>query len=79
MPTARLIKTLIRRRNTAINNKKLYRSRRNRIFLGICGGIGEYFGIDPTVVRAAWIIFCAIGVSGLLAYLLIALFMPEEP
>ncbi len=62
-----------------MNNKKLYRSRSNRIFLGVCGGIGDYFGIDPTVVRAAWIIFCALGGSGLIAYLLIALFMPEEP
>ena len=56
-----------------MNNKKLYRSRSNRIFLG------DYFGIDSTVVRAAWIIFCALGGSGLIAYLLIALFMPEEP
>ena len=62
-----------------MNNKKLNITHRNCNFLGICGGIGEYFGIDPTVVRAAWIIFCAIGGSGLLAYLLIALFMPEEP
>ena len=61
-----------------MNNKKLYRSRSNRIFLGVCGGIGDYFGIEPTV-RAAWIIFCALGGSGLIAYLLIALFMPEEP
>lgn len=50
-----------------MNNKKLYRSRSNRIFLGVCGGIGDYFGIEPTVIRAAWIIFCALGGSGLIA------------
>ena len=60
-------------------NKKLYKSNSNKMIAGVCGGVAEYFGIDPTVVRAAWIIFCAIGGSGLLAYLLIALFMPEEP
>ena len=70
---------LSRKEYKKMNNKKLYRSRSNRIFLGVCGGIGDYFGIDPTVVRAAWIIFCALGGSGLIAYLLIALFMPEEP
>ena len=60
-------------------NRRLYKSNENKMIGGVCGGIAEYFGIDPTVVRAAWIIFCAIGGSGLLAYLLIALFMPEEP
>ena len=79
MPTARLIKTLIRRRNTAINNKKLYRSRRNRIFLGICGGIGEYFGIDPTVVRVLWAVVSLLWGFGILLYIACMIIIPRKP
>jgi len=57
--------------------KRLTRSRMNRKFLGVCGGIGEYFEIDPTVIRVAWLIFCLLGGSGLLIYLIAALVMPE--
>ena len=35
-------------------NKKLYRSSTNRVICGVCGGLGEYFGVDPTVVRLIW-------------------------
>lgn len=62
-----------------MNGKKLYRSKRNCIFLGVCGGMGEYLGVDPTVIRVGLVIFCALGGSGLIAYLLAAVFMPEEP
>ena len=62
-----------------MNNKKLYRSRRNRIFLGICGGIGEYFGIDPTVVRLIWALFSLMGGSGILAYIIAAIIIPRSP
>ena len=46
---------------------------------GVCGGIAEYFGIDPTVVRLAWVLFCVLGGSGILAYILAAIVMPRRP
>jgi len=45
---------------------------------GVCAGIAEYFGIDPTVVRIGWVVFCLLGGSGVLAYLVCAILMPEE-
>lgn len=58
--------------------KKLYKSNYNRMLAGVCGGIAEYFGIDPTVVRLAWVLFCALGGSGILAYLVAAIVMPGK-
>ena len=46
---------------------------------GVCGGIAEYFGLDPTLVRLAWIIFSAMGCSGIIAYILCAAIFPREP
>ena len=47
--------------------KKLYRSNTNKMLCGVCGGIGEYFNIDPTIVRLIWAIFICSG-PGILAY-----------
>lgn len=44
---------------------------------GVCGGIGEYFGIDPTWIRLVWVIFCLAGGSGIPAYILAALIVPS--
>ena len=62
-----------------MNGKKLYRSDENKMLAGVCGGIAEYFDIDPTLVRLAWIIFCLAGGSGVLGYIIAALVMPEDP
>lgn len=59
-----------------MSDKKLYRSDTNKVFLGVCGGIGEYLNVDPTVVRLLWIIFIFMGGSGFLAYIVAALVMP---
>ena len=59
--------------------KRLYKSSSNKVISGVCGGIAEYFDIDPTLVRVAWIIFCAMGGSGFLAYLIAAIIIPEFP
>ena len=56
--------------------RKLYKSR-NRMLCGVCGGIGEYFHIDPTVVRLLWIIFSVLGGCGILAYIIAAIVIPE--
>ena len=59
--------------------KKLYKSNDNKMIDGVCGGIAEYFGIDPTIIRLAWAIFCLMGGSGILAYILAAVIIPSNP
>ena len=58
-------------------NKKLFKSNTNKMLEGVCGGIAEYFGIDPTIVRLAWVVFCALGGSGILAYIIAAIIIPS--
>ena len=60
-------------------NRRLYKSNENKMIGGVCGGIAEYCGIDPTVVRLAWVLFCVLGGSGILAYILAAIVMPRRP
>ncbi|WP_432629516.1 PspC domain-containing protein [Brotaphodocola sp.] len=59
-------------------NRKLYRSSTNRMICGVCGGIGEYLGVDATLVRLIWAIVACSG-TGLLAYILAAVIIPENP
>jgi phage shock protein PspC (stress-responsive transcriptional regulator) len=58
--------------------KRLYKSRDNRIICGVCGGIGEYFNVDPTIIRLLLVLIALTG-SGVLAYLVAAIIIPEEP
>lgn len=57
--------------------KKLYRSTKNRFLCGVCGGLGEYLGIDPTVIRLIWALFACSG-AGVVVYLLAAIIVPQE-
>jgi phage shock protein C len=59
--------------------KRLYRSRSNRMLFGVCGGLGEYLNVDPTVIRLIFVLAFLPGGPGLLAYLVLALLVPEEP
>lgn len=59
--------------------KKLYRSNDNKIIAGVCGGIAEFFSLDPTLVRLGLVVFCAPGGSGILAYIIAAIIMPKAP
>lgn len=59
--------------------KKLYRSNRDFMLAGVCGGIAEYFNIDSAFVRLGWVLFCALGGSGVIAYLIAALIVPFDP
>lgn len=59
--------------------KKLYRSRSNRILAGVCYGFAEYMNLDPTIVRIGWVLFVALGGSGLVAYVVCWLLIPEKP
>ena len=58
--------------------KRLYKSNQNKVLDGVCGGIAEYFNIDPTLVRLGWVVFCALGGSGVLAYIIAAIIIPKE-
>lgn len=62
-----------------MEEKRLLRSTVNRMICGVCGGIGEYFKIDPTIIRLIWVIlsFCSVG-SGIIVYILAAVIMPEN-
>ena len=57
--------------------KRLYKSN-NRMLCGVCAGIAEYFNLDPTLIRLAWALFCILGGSGVLAYILAAIIIPPE-
>ena len=59
--------------------KRLYRSMNNKMIAGVCGGVAEYFGLDPALVRLGWIVFCALGGSGVLAYIIAAIVIPKSP
>ena len=61
-----------------MNGKKLYRSTENKMLAGVCSGIADYFNIDPTLVRLGWVLFSLLGGSGLLAYLIAAIIIPER-
>ena len=60
--------------------KKLYRSHENRMIGGVCGGLGEYFDIDPTLVRLLFILGVFLGIPGALAlvYLAMLIIVPQE-
>lgn len=62
-------------------NKRLYKSRDNKVISGVMGGLGEYFDVDPVLFRVAFIamsVFTAL-FPGVLAYILMSLVMPEKP
>ena len=58
--------------------KKLYRSRVDRKIAGVCGGLGGYFGIDPTLVRLLFVLGLIFVGGTLLAYIILAIVIPEE-
>lgn len=59
--------------------KRLYKSNKNKMLAGVCGGIAEYFNLDPTLIRLGWIVFSALGGSGILAYIIAAIVIPQNP
>jgi phage shock protein C len=60
--------------------RKLYRSRKSRVISGVCGGLGEYLNIDPTVIRLVFVLLTVISLGyGLFIYLVMLLIIPEEP
>ena len=59
--------------------KRLYKSNENRMIDGVCGGIAEYINMDPTIVRLGWVLFCTLGGSGIIAYIIAAIIIPRKP
>lgn len=59
--------------------KRLYRARTQRMIAGVCGGIGDYYNIDPVVVRLIFVIFAFANGLGILVYLIGMIIIPEEP
>lgn len=59
-------------------SKRLYRIEQGKMLAGVCGGIAEYFDVDPSLVRLAWVLFCAVGGSGVLAYIVAAIIIPKK-
>ena len=59
--------------------KRLYRSTKNEMLGGVCGGVAEYFNLDPTLVRLAFVLFCALAGGGLIAYIVALIIIPKEP
>lgn len=61
-------------------SRKLYRSRTNRLIFGVCGGLGEFFGIDTTIIRLVFVLGALLGFgSFILIYLVMFFVVPEEP
>ena len=57
----------------------MYRSRMSKMVGGVCGGLSEYFQIDPSIMRIGWVVFTMLGGAGLLAYIICWIVIPEEP
>ena len=61
-----------------METKKLYRSNMDSVFAGVCGGIGEYFKIDPVIIRIVWVAFTLLGGAGILAYIIAWIVIPKR-
>jgi phage shock protein C len=61
-----------------MNNKKIYRSEKNKIIFGVCGGLAEYFEVDPLLIRIFFVLFSLSGGTGIFLYIILAILMPKE-
>lgn len=63
-------------------NKRLYRSKNNKILAGVCGGLAEYFGVDPTIIRIAYLVISLIisplFLGGVVIYIIAAIIIPQD-
>lgn len=67
-----------RTREETIMEKRLYKSRTNKKVAGVCGGIGEYFNVDPTLVRLGFVALSFLAGGGLLVYIVAAIIIPDR-
>ncbi|MGO5054053.1 PspC domain-containing protein [Lachnospiraceae bacterium LCP25S3_G4] len=61
-----------------METKRLYRSKDSRMICGVCGGIAEYFNVDPTLIRLGLVLLACTG-TGILAYFIAAVIIPNQP
>ena len=68
------------KRQDKMNNKKLYRSMADKKLCGVCGGIAEYFDLDPTLIRLLWVVMTLFTAAfpGVLAYIICAIIVPQQ-
>ena len=57
---------------------KLVKSKKNKMLTGVCGGIGELLGIDPTIIRLIWAALSLAGGTGIILYIIAAVIIPED-
>jgi phage shock protein PspC (stress-responsive transcriptional regulator) len=62
-----------------VDGRQLVRSRVNRRVAGVCGGIGEYFALDPTLIRVGFVVATFLGLAGIVIYIVLWIVMPEAP
>ncbi len=62
-----------------MNNQKLYRSQTNKVFAGVCGGLGEYFDVDPVVIRVLFVLMVLFGGAGIVLYFAAIFIVPKRP
>ena len=74
-----ILATTDQRPHTSTRPKRFYRSREDRWLSGVCGGLGEYFDIDPILVRIAFIFIMLVYGIGIILYIILAIFVEENP
>jgi len=62
-----------------MSTQRLYRSRTNKVFAGVCGGLAEYFDVDPVVIRILFVLMVLFGGSGILLYIAAIIIVPQKP
>lgn len=62
-----------------MQNQRLYRSRDEQMLAGVAGGLAQFFGIDPSIVRLIFVVLALAGGPGLLIYIIMWIVVPEEP
>jgi len=64
---------------TTTETRRLYRSLSQRMIGGVCGGLGDYLAIDPTLIRVLFVLAALFGGHGILLYLILLILVPVEP
>lgn len=65
-------------RSERMMERRLYRSRTEKMIAGVCGGVAEYFNVDPTIVRLLWVLVTLLGGAGVLLYIVLWIVMPLQ-
>lgn len=58
--------------------RRLFRSEKDRMLAGVCGGIADFLRVDPSIIRLLWVLFTLAGGSGVLVYIILWIILPNE-